>query len=63
MKETKRTNQKLNYTQLKNMVFEMPIRMTRYDVICYLVGYKNTVTKHDLILIRKLYMADLIDSK
>lgn len=61
MKEIKKTNQKLNYTELKNMVFEMPIRMTRYDVICYLVGYKKTVTEHDLVLIRKLYMEDLID--
>lgn len=61
MKETKRTNQKLNYTQLVNMIMEMPIRMTKWDVVCYLMGYKNTVTRHDFNLIKKLYEDNIID--
>lgn len=61
MKETKRTNEKLNYTQLKKMINEMPIKMSRFDVVCYLVGYNDIVTKEDLELIRQLYRDYIID--
>ena len=53
---------KISYEQLVNLIEEMPIKMTKWDVVCFILGYKKTVTMQDYENITKLYENKFIDN-
>lgn len=53
---------KISYEELVNVIDEMPIRMTKWDIVCFILGYKKNVTMEDFENIKKLYEDNFIDN-
>ena len=60
------TNQKevsnMTYGQTEKIIKSYPKRMTRFDVVLYLIGYKDEINANDIDNISELYMNGLIDT-
>ena len=51
----------MTYEELLEHVKRHPIRMTKWDVACFLIGYQGVMTSADWENIQRLYMNDIID--
>ena len=51
----------MDYSELVNKIEERTYRMTRFDVVCYLIGYNGVVTETDFENILKAYQDNIID--
>ncbi len=50
----------LTYEELVKVIEKTCYRMTRFDVICYLIGYNGVVTEEDYNNINKAWEEDRI---
>ena len=51
----------LSYGELVKHIESRSYRMTKFDVVCFLVGYNGVVTETDFENILKAYQGNLID--
>ena len=56
----KRTVRKMTYEELKESVSGRSYRMTRYNVVSYLIGRIGVVTEKEWDMINRLYMEDIV---
>lgn len=55
-------DKQMSYEELVNHIEERKdIRMTKWDVACWLIGYQNVITKTDWENIMRLYQDNFID--
>ena len=51
----------MSYSELVKYVENSCIRMTRFDVVCWLIGYQGVVTADDYNNILRLYSDNFVD--
>lgn len=51
----------MSYSELVNHVEQCPVRMTKWDVVCWLIGYQEVVTADDFENICRLYTDNFVD--
>lgn len=51
----------MTYSELVNLVQSCNYRMTKWDVVYFLIGYQKVITKADLEHITRLYDDNFID--
>ena len=56
-----RKKKQMTYSELVSHVEEQVVRMSRWDVVCWLIGFQGAIGKEDLENIRKLYVDGFVD--
>lgn len=51
----------MTYSELVNHVEGLKYRMTKFDVVCFLIGYQKVITEADLENVMRLYDDNFID--
>ena len=51
----------MSYSELVNHIEGQKRRMTKFDVVCWLIGYQGNVDAIDLDNIQRAYMDMIID--
>lgn len=51
----------MTYSELVNLVESCNYRMTKWHVVCFLIGYQKVITEADLEHIMRLYDDNFID--
>lgn len=59
--EGKEIFRQLSYDELVKLIEERTYRMSRFNVVSYLIGYNGVVTEDDYNNIEKAYEDNLID--
>lgn len=53
--------QQMSYEELVNHIEERKDRMTKWDVVCWLIGYQHVITAADWDNIVRLYVDNFVD--
>ena len=51
----------MSYEDLVNHIGEREVRMTKWDVVCWLIRYQHVITEADWDNIMRLYVDNFVD--